>query len=88
MPIESPLLRRLESRILCAVAGAAFLGALTPWPAAAAADGPTLVAPGVVSTGDGDGGLLFGLALAVTLLAATVVALRRTELVRTLRRFP
>ena len=40
------------------------------------------------STGDGDGGLLFGLALAVTLLAATVVALRRTELVRTLRRFP
>jgi hypothetical protein len=83
------------AELVCAVLllwprGAVF-GALATLGVMAGAIGTHLFVIGIEvvdpTTGRGDGGLLFGLALAVTLLAATVVALRRTELVAALRRF-
>jgi hypothetical protein len=69
----------------------AILGALLSLGVIAGAIGTHVFVIGVQvvdpATGRGDGGLLFGLAVAVAVLSLVVLALRRQELVALLRRF-
>ena len=77
--------------VLLLLPRATIFGALLALGVIAGAIGTHLFVIGIEvvdpATGRGDGGLLFGLAVAVAVLAAAVLALRRQEVAALVRRF-
>lgn len=84
-------LAELACVVLLLVPRKAVLGATLSLAVIAGALGTHLFVIGIEvvdpATGSGDGGLLFGLALAVALLSLAILALRRSEVAALVRRF-
>jgi len=84
-------LMELACVVLLLLPRTAILGALLSLGVIAGAIGTHLFVIGIEvadpATGQGDGGLLFGLAVAVALLSLVILALRRPEVAALVRRF-